>query len=401
MILRKGVVLGICLVTVTLLAIAMRVSVLHQVSDDMQYFLVPWYEHFMKYGLHGIATIESNYNVPYLYLLWFMSNFPLEPIIGVKLITIAFELLFCVLVYFIAREHYRKGSFVPLMLAIGALFVPTIFLQGALWGQCDIIYVTFLVASWWRLSKDKQWSAWALFGLALAFKLQAIFFLPYIVYMWFSRNHIQKPLLSSRNSSLLSPLASLGVVAALSIPALLAGRSFSSLIHVYLGQVSDPGNSVSFGSAVSVFQLLVNVQDKTVLYLSKPATLFAIALVVAILALYIVYVRRTRFKDLYVLPLLLLTMIPFFLPFMRNRYFFAAEIFALLFAALTRNKWFIIIAILLQVTVLPRYAFYLWHASLWPVQGLAVIQLSIIIALIYLLLVPDSQRIIPKKGSET
>jgi Gpi18-like mannosyltransferase len=372
---------------IVVLALAMRVSVLHVISNDMRYFLLPWYEHFAKFGLHGIATIDSNYNVPYLYFIWLATQLPFAPIDSIKLITLTFEIAFAVLVYFIGKEYYPKSTYIPLILAIGSFFTPTLFVQGALWGQCDIIYTTFLVASWWMITKGKQGLAWILFGTALAFKLQAIFFLPYIAYTWFVSSRVKKPLLSKVNLSVLYPLIPLAVIFIAALPAVTLGRSAASIFGVYIGQVTDPGTTTSLGSATSVFQLFVRMNDPSILYLAKPAIFFTGALVIAILATYILYVKRDTFKDRFVLPLLLLTATPYFLPFMHDRYFFAAEIFAVLFAVLTRKLFLVAIAVLLQATALPLYATYLWHTNFWPVSLLALIQLSIIGTLLYQLFV--------------
>jgi len=385
MLINKRFSLAAVFFVLILLAIAVRLSMIPQLSDDMQYFLIPWFEHFEKFGVVGITTIDSNYNVPYLYLLWVSTNLPFSAIVSIKIITIVFEFIFAALVYFIVKERYPNNKMYASSAGIASLFIPTLLLQGALWGQCDIIYTTFLLGSWWQLSKNKQWSAWTLFGIAIAFKLQAIFFLPYIAYMWFSKNQIKRPFRSRQNISVFSPFGSVLAIVVLSIPAILAGRTISSLVGIYMGQVSDPGNSVSFGSAVSIFQLLVDTSNASVLYLSKPATLLTVAVLTTIIGAYMFSRFKSKYHDIYILPLLLLTITPFLLPFMRSRYFFAAEIFAIIFALLTRNKWLIAFAILLQITVLPRYALYLWDSTLWPAQYLAVIQLSIIIGMVYLL----------------
>ncbi|MDB5183713.1 MAG: hypothetical protein JWO07_394 [Candidatus Saccharibacteria bacterium] len=378
MLFSKRIVGIIAIVAVVILAIAMRLSVFSTETDDMHYFLIPWYQHFATYGLHGIANIDSNYNVPYLYLLWLSTHLHLSAIVAIKLITLLFEACFAALVYLIGKDYYPAKKHIPIIMAIASLFIPTLFLQGGLWGQCDIIYTFWLVACWWMMSKGKQQSGWILFGVAIAFKLQAIFFLPYMLYKWFVNSRIKKPVLSAVNVHLFYPLLAVLTIVVLALPAVAFGRPVSMIFGVYAGQVSDPGTSTSLGSAATVFQLFVNMNDKAVLYLAKPAIFFACALVVAIFGMYLTYVKRTTFKDTFTLPLLFLLILPYFLPFMHDRYFFAGEIFALLFAALTRRWFFIVAATLLQATALPLYASYLWHSNVWPAPVLALIQLGVI-----------------------
>jgi Gpi18-like mannosyltransferase len=51
-------------------------------------------------------------------------------------------------------------------------------LNGAVWGQCDSIYSAFVVGSIYYIFKKKQFLSVLFLGLALAFKIQAIFILP-------------------------------------------------------------------------------------------------------------------------------------------------------------------------------------------------------------------------------
>ena len=51
-------------------------------------------------------------------------------------------------------------------------------LNSAAWGQCDSIYAAFCLGSLYFLLRGRTWWACVFFGLALSFKLQAIFFLP-------------------------------------------------------------------------------------------------------------------------------------------------------------------------------------------------------------------------------
>jgi Gpi18-like mannosyltransferase len=399
MLLSKRALFWVSVAILIAVAIAIRVSLFGVISDDMEYFLIPWHEHLVQYGYQGIATIASNYNVAYLYILWAVTHLPVPAVVGVKLITIFFEFIFAFVVYLIVREHYSKKSYAPMFAAVGALYIPTILLQGALWGQCDIIYVTFLVLSWRAIIKNKPWAAWLLFGVALAFKLQAIFFLPFLAYWWFASSTLRRPVFTKQNVSLLAPLAAPLVVLVLALPALAAGRSLASSFSVYFTQVADTGNTVSLGSGITMFQLLVDVKDQSILYLSQPAVFIAMAVVIGLIAFYILFNRNTRDKDMYLLPQVILLIIPFMLPYMRNRYSFAAELFTILFALCTRRKWFIITAILLQITVLPRYALYLWNTNVtWDVKYLALVQLAIIIGAIYLLMRPALSSVVIKKS---
>jgi Gpi18-like mannosyltransferase len=50
--------------------------------------------------------------------------------------------------------------------------VPTVYLNGAHWGQCDIVYGSMVLASIYYLVKEKYALAYVFLGLAFAFKLR-------------------------------------------------------------------------------------------------------------------------------------------------------------------------------------------------------------------------------------
>lgn len=383
----KKSVFWISIGTLILLAIAVRISLFGAITDDMTYFLIPWHDYFVQHGIRGITSIDSNYPVSYLYLLWIATQLPIPTVVSIKLITIFFEFVFAATVFLIIRERYPKKSLVPLFASLISLFIPTILLQGALWGQCDIIFTTFLLLSWWAVTKNRPWLTWTLFGMALAFKLQAIFFLPFLGYWWFISNKIQKPIFTKKNLTILSPLSALAILFITSLPALLAGRSLISIFSVYSGQVSDGGTNYSLGSGNSLLRILVDPLNADNIYLAKPAIILTAVIVLSILVAFMLSKYRSKIRELYYLPLTILTVVPFFLPFMRNRYSFSAEIFAFVFAFALRKRWLILVAILLQTTVLPLYADYIWKdgAIHWNGAISSLIQLCIITVMLYFL----------------
>ena len=58
------------------------------------------------------------------------------------------------------------------------LFLPVVFLNSAVWAQCDSIYTSFCVMSFYFLLRGRGRLSMALYGVAFSFKLQAVFFAP-------------------------------------------------------------------------------------------------------------------------------------------------------------------------------------------------------------------------------
>jgi len=59
-----------------------------------------------------------------------------------------------------------------------------VIINGAAWGQCDAIYTAFCLGSLYFILADRPAWACILFGLALSFKLQAVFFAPVLLLLF-------------------------------------------------------------------------------------------------------------------------------------------------------------------------------------------------------------------------
>lgn len=62
-------------------------------------------------------------------------------------------------------------------------------LNLSVWGQCDSIYVTFVIWTIYFLYKEKYRKAFIFLGIAFAFKLQAVFIMPIVFYMYFTKKN--------------------------------------------------------------------------------------------------------------------------------------------------------------------------------------------------------------------
>ncbi|MFM7855384.1 MAG: hypothetical protein ACKO96_26525, partial [Flammeovirgaceae bacterium] len=132
-------------------------------SGDYLAYLSNWYDYIAAHN-YWLALKDnfSNYNPPYLYLLIIASSFGGDKLISIKLISILFDYILAVLVYFVVKNliknkvskpENQKRSISTKSIAILAffsvLFSPNIILNSAVWSQSDVIYTVFLVASFW------------------------------------------------------------------------------------------------------------------------------------------------------------------------------------------------------------------------------------------------------------
>src|SRR6478609_7128385 len=226
----RRVIIGLVIAVIVLAAFAVRFLFIGQVSGDYRAFVSPWYDYLKTNG--GFAAVGadiSNYNPPYLYLLAAATYLPLSKIVTIKLISMIFDVLLAAFAALIVRQRFPRPA-LPLVCFAVVLFAPTVVVNSAAWGQCDSIYAAFCLGSLYFLLRKKPWWAATFFGVALSFKLQAIFLLPVLLIG-----------LVVNRQRLLALLAVPAAFAVMLVPAILAGRDLSSLLMIYPHQVSTGG----------------------------------------------------------------------------------------------------------------------------------------------------------------
>lgn len=297
------------------LAFILRGVCLNYETLDYQDFLAAWVDYFRQNGgLTALKESVGNYNVPYLTFLAFFSQSAVKDLYLIKLLSIFFDVILAWGVMRIAG-HFAKSAERKLLAFFLVLFWPTVVLNGALWGQCDSIYVAFAVLSIAMALEDRPWLSVASMGACFAFKLQAVFFIPALL-LFLLRGKIQwKHLLAF-------PIVNVILV----LPAVLAGRGLWDALTVGLQETGSIGEGLNYNSP-SVFAFFRNVANP------NDAGLFGIlaaALVIAMLAVVFYWKRKTA-TDLALLmgTVMLAVAIPFFLPHMHDRYFYGADMFSL------------------------------------------------------------------------
>jgi len=223
-------------------AVVLRIALFHVQTSDYTFFLSNWYD-FIK-SHNGFAAFKysfSNYNVPYLYLLAILTYTPIPKLIAIKSLSVLFDVLLGLFTYLLIRDASDKSryymsnlkypcSYAAIIGVLVVLFAPTIFINSAAWGQADATYTAFCLGSlYFLLTKRPAWAC-IFFGLAISFKLQAIFFLPVLLVLLFKKRLPVQYLA-------LIPL----VFVLLLVPAFVAGRSAGSLLSIYVGQVTTGG----------------------------------------------------------------------------------------------------------------------------------------------------------------
>lgn len=266
----------------------------------------------------------------------------------IKSVSILFDFVAAALVLAIARLRWGNG-WQPIAAFSAMLFAPTVFLNGAYWGQSDIVYTTFLLATVYLLLTKKDFWAMACFGMALAIKLQAAWLGPFILMMML-RGRIRWWLM------VLPPI----VYVLVALPAVLAGRSLIEIASIYLTQAGTQ-SGLTYGVANLLF-----FPDYFFTHLGWwpegiPLLAKAAILVTAGLGLLFAWrFSRGKLEDeaLLIAALVSILILPQFLPHMHNRYFFAADVFTIVLAAWRPAYW--PAAVMMQFNSIVTYLSFLW-----------------------------------------
>ncbi len=424
-----------------LLAIVLRVWLYPVETSDYTVFISQWYDYIQTHG--GFAAFKdnfSNYNPPYLYLLALTTFLPIPKLIAIKSLSVLFDGVLALFVYLIIRLKYRR-SYAAMGGVLVVAFAPTIFINSAAWGQCDALYTAFCLGSLYFLLKDRPAWACVFFALALSFKLQAVFFLPVLFVLLLKR---RLPL----QYLMLIPVVFLLML----LPAFIAGRSATSLLTIYVGQMNSGGAGGQFPAGTGRFTGggtgrftgggtgqfpgagggsgqfpgggagrftggRSGSSSSSSLTLNAPSFYQWVAasapaywkwigiglagLFVALVSGLVVASKKVLSADVLLkITLVFAIAIPFLLPMMHERYFYIADVVSIIYAFYFPRLFYI--AIIMQLCSLLSYAPYFMQTQIVPLPYVAIAVLVIALitfADLVLTLYPDLRKRVRLPGT--
>ena len=336
---------------VTMLA---RIGMLDFVTADYVSFLAPWVDMFREGGFATLGENVGDYNLLYQYALLLIANIPLHDLYLIKLLTVIFDYALALAMMQAAGYFASEKAKTPVFLIVTAL--PTVLINGACWGQCDTVYVCFIVLSLYLVKTKRPALSAAMLALAFAFKLQTIFFFPIVLLGLIHGEYKPKHALVFVAAYLVTM-----------IPALLAGRPFMDALSVYanqsMGQYYDrltynAPNLYTFfpmlgfsNSQEYTWMRYIEGVDKDALnpYLTEflmPTLQNAALYACVLLTLLVVFYWLTHAKEVTPdmtldLALFFAIFLPFVMPKIHERYFFLADMLSILYAARYRDRRFV------------------------------------------------------------
>lgn len=299
-------------------AIFVRLICVPNKSVDYKFFLSPWYDFIVSHG--GFSALKysfADYTPAYIYWILIATTLlsGIPKILAIKLFAMSTDFLCAFLVYKIVKLKYLDSR-IPIFAFLAVLLSPNCIYNSSLWGQCDVIYTTGLVSCVYFLSVRKQIPALISFGVAISFKLQAMFLAPLLLVM-FSKKRVNWYFL---------PLIPLVYLIAI-LPTWVAGRPILDLLLVYFNQANKYKELAK--GVPNLYQWIPNSYYHIVVPIGLIITVLAMFLLV-----YIIHKSKleiTQDRLIYLATISVLFM-PYILPKMHDRYFYPADIFTIIFA---------------------------------------------------------------------
>lgn len=337
---KQRVIRSVILVIVSLAALTIRYMGRDAVSADLKNVLYEWYLEVTTPGpgIESLLAYTGDYPMPYAFMIWLLGKLPVSFYYSLKAVNTAFDFALAIVTGMIVR-HFKPED--PNAFCLGyciTLLLPNVIINGAFWGQCDGMYTFFMMASFYCLLKKKYPFMMILFGLAFSYKLQSVFFLPFVLIVYWMKKEF------SALQFLMIPVTMLFM----NIPAVIAGYSPMITFTKYMGQAGGyPWLYYFYPNLWFFFQ-------------ARPYYLFstgAVMLTVTALLIFVLLLIQNKItlnRD-NMLPILLWTAYTcvFFLPSMHERYGYFIELLAVILAIINiRSLW---IAVLMIACTFPKY----------------------------------------------
>jgi Gpi18-like mannosyltransferase len=301
-------------------------------GPDLPVYLYPWIEHIRQVGF---AEPFGNYSPAGLYLLAAFAPLPISALLAIKLVALV---SIVALAWSVSRLARALGCTDTATAALFALALPTVILNAALgqvdglWSACCLMAVAMAIER-----RTFAMVAWA--AVAFTFKAQAAFLAPLILAI----------VIPERKwlALALPPIVYLASIA----PAWAAGWPLSDLMTIYVRQ----GSAWFIGNAPNLWAIPAALGHSAAFPLG-----YALAATAAVAVTATCSRRELDSEAVMIAALLSAILLPFLLPKMHERYFFLADVLALVMAYRWPDR--IWLCAFVQVGSLLSLVAYLWPA---------------------------------------
>lgn len=346
------------LLLITAVALALRIALLDYTNLDLVDHFLPWLERIRNNGFWpALAKPFSKYGYTpfYTYAIGLADAILPASTDGktiIKSVSIVFDFVAAASAFLLVRLRWKEVRHAMVAYA-AVLFAPTVVLNSAYWGQSDIVYAAFLLACIYFLLKQAPIRSMLCFGAAFAIKAQAAWLAPFVL-MMVLRGRLRGWHL------LLIPV----VYVAFALPALYVGRSLLEVATIYLTQAATQ-STLTYSAAnlyffPDYFFAHLGLWSEGIPLIAKCGLMLS----VGVASFFAWQTSRGRMDEesMLMAALVSVLIVPQCLPHMHNRYFFAADILAIVLALWNPAWWWV--AILMQFDSFVTYISFLWGNQL-------------------------------------
>lgn len=311
---------------ILLISIVLRVLGSDHQSYDYSFFLHNWILDYKSKSIKNcfISTI-SNYTPPYNYFLILFSRLPIYDLYLLKALSSIFELLSAVVITLIIAKILKKNFNVWIFAIMWLL--PTSLGNSSWWAQCDTIYTFFGLLGLYLALCHKSKSAFLMFGISTAFKMQSIILYPVVLLLLlFKDEETNTKYLQWKDIFMF-----LVTFIPLTFFPVLIGRPIKEIIGIYLSQTEEnarlSGNCPNF----SIFIRMIQQNNIATIIPTLITLILTIAYLVVCLVFFIKKYNKNKIlpqKDIPLLCLLFTFSIVYFMTRMNDRFFIYSAIFS-------------------------------------------------------------------------
>ncbi len=336
------------------------------ISRDYEAFLLPWYNELIEGGGYKALKNEiGDYYIPYITLMATMTYLPGPPLYWIKLVSIVFDYIAAgvsgMIVWELKKDYcIEKRKLLVFLTWTSIILSPMVISNGAVWGQCDIIYTTFILLSLYFMIKMQYTCSFLFLGIAFCFKFQTVFMLPIYILLY----------LKQKRFSILYFMYIPLMYLVSGLPAIFAGRRILNVYGIYFGQITSY-NMLTL-KMPNIYSLLPEQYGMFFL----PGIMITMALII-LMAVYVVYYKVCVLDKLSIILLACwfnMTYI-FFFPAMHERYSFLFIILSGLIYIQNYRK--VYIPIIFNAVAVITYNLFLFGFLAIDMRILAIIHLAL------------------------
>jgi Gpi18-like mannosyltransferase len=291
-----------------------------ELSPDYDTYISTWMQEYRLRGIvAGIAnTIPGDdYYIPINLLYAVAAQIPVPFYVSVSAISCSAEFLTVFFLYKILSyllqspsSQNSKFSIKAALYASTILFIPAAILNGSYWKQCDAVYVCFLIISLYCVLKERYTAAVIWFSVSFCFKLQAIFFFPFLLIVWMLR----------RKFNFINFFWIPVVYIIAGIPAVLFHRGIKATYLIYYYQIQETTSFDDYGMNSYFPNIYAFGLDNFAAELQTPAVLFAGLIILAGIVFIVHYCKNIDNQKLFLICCWIAETCCVFLPGMHERY---------------------------------------------------------------------------------